>query len=343
MLNLKNLYKSNFNILDIHHNIIYAQIEEKENKIAKKLLKIQEIQNNENLNENEKKNQNYKFTETQNNFFDCDSLQDFIMKTSFIIKDFIEIENKNDIESINEKQRLKKKYLEILNIKNIKDPDEILDKCKTCKNSRIIVTGANLCCDTCGLVVVTNFDCDKNVTYDQLSQYSFSKKQIYKKKNHFMEIWLQKQGLQKTTVPPDVISAIKEQLRRRKRQDYNNLNPYDIENYLKKTGFTQYKDRIYTILEMLKEGSQNLTIETSITKEVELMFDKYESTFDKVKGNGRKSSISYNYVIRKILEILGYQQYKIRFDLPKDGNRVLEYDEIWKKICKNNQWKFIPS
>ena len=48
----------------------------------------------------------------------------------------------------------------------------------------------------------------------------------------------------------------------------------------------------------------------------------------------------YNYTIHKILEILGFHEFKKHFKPPINIEKIIEYDNLWKKICGILDWEF---
>ena len=45
----------------------------------------------------------------------------------------------------------------------------------------------------------------------------------------------------------------------------------------------------------------------------------------------------------KFLELLGYDKYIVYFPLLKSREKLQQQDFIWKKICKDLKWQYIPS
>ena len=52
---------------------------------------------------------------------------------------------------------------------------------------------------------------------------------------------------------------------------------------------------------------------------------------------------NYYYTIYKLCELLGQMQFLPYFPLLKDREKQIEQDEIWKKICADLNWEFIPT
>ena len=57
----------------------------------------------------------------------------------------------------------------------------------------------------------------------------------------------------------------------------------------------------------------------------------------------RKNFLSYSYVLHKFCELLEYDHLLPYFTLLKSREKLQQQDKIWKDICKDLQWQYIPS
>jgi hypothetical protein len=53
--------------------------------------------------------------------------------------------------------------------------------------------------------------------------------------------------------------------------------------------------------------------------------------------------LNYYYTAYKLCELLGEIQYLTDFPMLKDKDKRVEQDIIWKNICKELNWEFIPT
>lgn len=49
------------------------------------------------------------------------------------------------------------------------------------------------------------------------------------------------------------------------------------------------------------------------------------------------------YTLYKLCELLGEDKYLQFFPLLKSNEKLYKQDQIWKKICQDLRWEFIPS
>jgi hypothetical protein len=57
----------------------------------------------------------------------------------------------------------------------------------------------------------------------------------------------------------------------------------------------------------------------------------------------RVNFLNYYYVLYKMCELLERKEFLPYFPMLKDPVKRIEQDEIWKKICAELQWEFIPT
>ena len=112
--------------------------------------------------------------------------------------------------------------------------------------------------------------------------------------------------------------------------------PYLIENEKpsykeppKEVCFYAYK-RINHFREILEEKLCNL-------------FMEIQAPYAKYCPDGRVNFLNYYYTISKLCELLNEKQFLPFFPVLKDREKRIEQDDIWKKICKELGWNFVPT
>lgn len=84
-------------------------------------------------------------------------------------------------------------------------------------------------------------------------------------------------------------------------------------------------------------------IPTYIKNLIEYKFNELSFPMQKIYKNNRKNFLNYPYVIRKILELLNQKKYMDYFPLLKSNKRIRQHDKLWRKLCIEMKWKFIPT
>ena len=62
-----------------------------------------------------------------------------------------------------------------------------------------------------------------------------------------------------------------------------------------------------------------------------------------VTGTYRVNFLNYYYVLYKLCELLNENTFLPFFPMLKDPIKRIEQDTIWKKICSELHWEFVPT
>lgn len=200
-------------------------------------------------------------------------------------------------------------------------------------------------CSVCGLVYERNIEnCLELRTYSEIKEIipNIRKKPVYKKSGHLQEKINQKLAFTKNLIPQSIIDAVKKQIKNEKIVDLSKLKPEDIRRILKKLGLEKYYEMDYNIFSQIT-GTKIIEFDSSLIAKIEQMFDDVVLAFESIENKNRSSMFVYDYTIHKLLEILDLNVYKRYFKPPKNPEKVIEYDRLWKKICSHLSWKFFPT
>lgn len=72
------------------------------------------------------------------------------------------------------------------------------------------------------------------------------------------------------------------------------------------------------------------------------MFRTVNRIFNEHYSSTRKNIIRYNFIVLKLMQLLGKPLAADALSLPT-RKTVLSYDRIWKTVCHDAKWKFIPT
>ncbi len=280
-----------------------------------------------------------------NKYISLDEYNLIIIDTIIDLKLFEENINKYDITEITYKRKnFKQIFCDKLGIHPSNYNSKSIEY-DCCEKGSIYEDKNELVCWICGKVYHANViqNIEDNLNYKDLEDYYTNKKSIpeYHKSSHLKEKLEQKLGLNSAYIPREIIDKIKEQINKEK-ISLKNLKIQDIHKILKKLGYEKFYEYEYGIYNSIT-NTKLLSLEPIVIKQIEALFTKIENSFKDIKYKNRKSMFMYDYTIRKILEILGYIEESKHFNPPKDRTKVLDYDKIWKEICKDLNFKFIPT
>ena len=162
----------------------------------------------------------------------------------------------------------------------------------------------------------------------------------YKKINHFKEILAQFQGKETTQIPIEVIENIKLQIKK-ERIDLSQISNNKTKEILKKLGYNKYYEHIPFIKDKLgiKPPIMSPELEDTLCN----LFVELQSPYSKYCPDDRVNFLNYYYTAYKLCELLGESQYLEHFPMLKDREKRIEQDSIWRKICEELDWEFIPT
>jgi hypothetical protein len=161
----------------------------------------------------------------------------------------------------------------------------------------------------------------------------------YKRINHFKEILSQFQAKESTDIPPEIIQSIMNQVKKERIQT-SELNNKKTKEILKKLGYNKYYEHIPFIKDKL--GIKPPVMTPKLEETLCNLFMDIQRPYAKYCPDDRVNFLNYYYTLYKLCELLGESQYLEFFPMLKDQKKV-EQDEIWKKICKELDWDFIPT
>lgn len=216
---------------------------------------------------------------------------------------------------------------------NIDDGTKRIKYCQECNIEKILDYSLSAyLCQCCGDVEQIILDEDR-----QIKDYS-----PYQRINHFREWLNQFQAKQTPEIGEDVYKNIINEFNKNRITDFSKVDKKKMKTILKKLGYNIYYEHIHYIMNKLSNLAP-----PKITRDMEKifikMFKKIEAPWEKFKQPGRKNFLSYSYVLYKICELLELDHLLECFTLHKAPDKLMENDEIWKKICNNLNWEYISS
>ena len=176
-------------------------------------------------------------------------------------------------------------------------------------------------------------------SYNHTMRYS-RRKCIYKRYDNFKVILNQFFYGGKRVVPDDVMKAIRNEICNRDNILYNYAIPLTIpilECILKRNKMMKYKNSIYFIY--FKLSGVPLPYITITEKDMMLnMFNVVSTIYDKCKPKGRKSFLSYPFVLKQILIMRNMDQYAKYIPKLKTNSKQKELERVWELITKDPEW-----
>mgnify|MGYP003705796325 CR=1 FL=1 len=241
----------------------------------------------------------------------------------------------------NNNQTIIQKYLSNIDT-NFLDVDKYVyptDICKSCYKGELIPIEDEgvMICNECSNSVKYLIENDKPSYKEPPKEVCFY---AYKKINHFKEILSQFQGKETTQIPAEVIENLKLQIKK-ERINLTDLTYYKCKDLLKKLGYNKYYEHINFIKNKL--GIQPVLISQELEKTLCNFFMEIQYPYAKHCPDYRVNFLHYYYVVYKLFELLDQIIYLEHIPMLKDREKLIEQDSIWKKICDELDWEFIPT
>jgi hypothetical protein len=292
--------------------------------------------------------------------------KEYFLDNSRIIFDYFE--NKKNISNTNINPEINKNKIVNNFFKIPDDNPKIMDRANTnlvneylCKidnhflDMKGFVNESNICkyCTKGELIPVEDEGvlicnlCYRNVTFlieNEKPSYKEPPKEVcfyaYKRINHFKEILAQFQGKETTQIPPEVIENIKLQIKK-ERIDLSEITNQKTKDILKKLGYNKYYEHIQFIKDKL--GIKPPVMSPELEETMCNLFMELQAPYSKFCPDDRVNFLNYYYTAYKLCELLGEHQYLDFFPMLKDREKRIEQDNIWKKICRELDWEYIPT
>ena len=337
-------------------------------KLKKQELKQKLIDENDTLNLEQKLDITDKINDIKKNILDLKNRKkEYFLDNSKFIFDYFE--NKKNIsggtntQTCNNKNKLLNTFFKIKqddnNIYQTKN-NNIVQKYLTNIDDNFLDINSYVCqtdiCQYCYKgemipledegIVICNV-CSRNIPYlieNEKPSYKEPPKEVcfyaYKRINHFKEILAQFQGKETTQIPLDVIENIKLQIKK-ERIDLSQISNNKTKEILKKLGYNKYYEHIPFIKDKL--GIKPPIMSPELEETLCNLFIELQSPYSKACPDDRVNFLNYYYTAYKLCELLGEIQYLQHFPMLKDREKRIEQDTIWKQICEELDWEFIPT
>lgn len=260
-----------------------------------------------------------------------------------IMKYFTNATKNNDNNILEESRgNLHESYMGIMDDNFLKPKNLVTsNECQFCGSHDIISMlqdGYNYCND-CRSIENIIVDHDKPSYKDPPKEITYFS---YKRINHLNEWLNQIQGKETTEIPDEIYNKILVEIKKQRITNMANLNHDKIKSILKQLKVHKYYEHIPHIINRLN-GLPMPNFSYELEEKLRAMFKQIQAPFLKHSPAKRKNFLSYSYVLHKFLQLLDKDEYLVYFPLLKSRDKLASQDKIWKLICSEVEWQFIPS
>jgi hypothetical protein len=336
------------------YNKYYSLLPNKEKEISKLKKLLEYVKDND---------EKYKLKSQINklsNEIDDIKLQKGLTEYMLNSIEFIEqIDNENFVENANKSSAGILQFIDVEGTyENGKLYNEYLMKCFPDENNNIsLYTGNTFLCKYCnsntvkdttnGYIICETCCITETRTTSDIPEWGIqethdiTKAFSYKRINHFKEWISQLQGKETTVIPTAVIDLLLLEIKKERITDTTCITYDKTKGFLRKLKLNKYYEHIPNIIHVITCNPQ-LKINSKLEKQLLGLFEKIQAPFEKHCPKDRKNFLSYSYTLYKFCQILGKNEYLVYFPLLKSRQKLFEQENIWKNICKELDWTFIP-
>ena len=213
------------------------------------------------------------------------------------------------------------------------------DVCSSCNKGELIPVDHEgiLICNNCHVTLKYLVDNEKSSYKEPPKELCFY---AYKRINHFREILAQFQAKETTQIPDEVLLNIKLQIKK-ERIGLHQITNKKAKEILKKLGYNKYYEHIPFIKDKL--GIKPPIMSPELEETLCNLFMEIQAPYAKYCPDDRVNFLNYYYTVYKLCELLNQVQFLEFFPMLKDREKRIEQDEIWKKICYELDWEFVPT
>lgn len=213
------------------------------------------------------------------------------------------------------------------------------DICQFCYQGEMIPVESEgiMVCNHCAKHVVFLIDNEKPSYKEPPKEACFY---AYKRINHFREILAQFQAKETTSIPENVLESIKQQIKK-ERIEITQFTDKKAKEIMKKLGFNKYYEHIPFIKDKL--GIKPPVMTPDLEDRLCNLFMEIQGPYAKFCPDDRVNFLNYYYTVYKLCELLGRREFLPFFPMLKDREKRIEQDQIWKQICIELDWEFIPT
>jgi len=215
-----------------------------------------------------------------------------------------------------------------------------VNTCIHCDNKlKLYLSEGLMICENCGCEEPIIIDSDKPSYKEPPKEVQFFS---YKRINHFNEWLAQFQAKESTQIPNELYDKILLEIKKERITNMADLTPLKVRDILKKLKYNKYYEHIPHIINKLN-GIPPPVMSRENEEKLRRMFKEIQIPFHKHCPKDRKNFLSYSYVLHKFVQLLSLDEFLSCFPLLKSREKLHQQDQIWKKICHELKWEFVPS
>lgn len=215
--------------------------------------------------------------------------------------------------------------------------DITADKCQDCGIKLTVYDDSVYICTACGYTVNGHVS---TPSFNESNRINVSHRYIYDKKAHFSDSVKKFQGKQNTTISDKLYKTIETKMRNHNISK-SELTIDHLYEFLRSTGFSDHYEDVSLIFH--KITGHELPDISHLESPLYKLFAQIDAIYDRYKEPGRVNFLNGQFVLFKLLQKLKYPCSEDDFYFLKTREKILEHDRIWKGLCLELNWEYIPT
>lgn len=217
--------------------------------------------------------------------------------------------------------------------------------CKACEKGEFIIDEeSTYICNSCGSILDI---LDDSASFKDSERVNMCTKYEYTKKGHFIDALLKFQGKQNKIIPNKVYTIIDNEMNMSKLNIFN-ISKDQVRKILENENLNEYYDDLNLIYHKITGKD---TPELSDYQEIlTTMFLQFIEVFEILKDSTQINTMNINFILYKLLQLIGYPCCKDDFYILKTKTNEIEYDRQWEKYVRyledkypQSIWRFIQT
>jgi hypothetical protein len=199
-------------------------------------------------------------------------------------------------------------------------------------------------CPKCHTTQATISSCDRN--FKEFDSCDTSSHVTYKRTNHFNEWLLRTQGKELRIVPVEVLDAVRERLQLCHTPVTKDSHPKLAYNVVRSAlAMSRYQDYFEHVPQIMRRVTavHPPDLSDEVVAQIRVIFCQLQEPFFRLKPPTRRNFLSYSYVIYKVCELMELDEVLPFCPLFKSIQNQRSADVIWKLICNDLGYEFIPT
>lgn len=212
-------------------------------------------------------------------------------------------------------------------------------KCQECDGGELVIHEEDgvMMCNQCYCISEYIMDSSKPTNKEIPNEVTYT---AYIRLNHFKEILSQFQAKETTQIPPDVIEAIRNRIKK-ERKNVMEMDNKTMRDILRRIKLNKYFEHIQYINSML--GVKPPIMSEKLIETLCVLFIEIQEPWALFCPESRTNFFNYTYALYQLCVLLDQTQYLPYIPMLKDENKQKEQDLIWKKICAHLDWAYFPT